>query len=142
MPQRKPATKPKPMTLTEWQNAVRERTEGMQAGRRVQPLALLKRDVIANPEPWQALCSRAIPFAAACYKQIQLGIGEVGASHSRLRSMIRWIDSRADMWKGEAAEQYRELRRLIGEVDPEALPERDEMDRAHYGAHDPHLSIA
>lgn len=120
------------MTLTEWQSQVRTRTESMLAGRRAQPLALLNRKVDNNPEPWQALCSGAIPFATACYMQLQLGYGEVnGTTHARLMRMVRYIDSRATDWRGKALEQYRELRRLIGEIDPEALPERDEMDRQH-----------
>jgi hypothetical protein len=121
-----------PMTLTVWQNAVRERTKSRLAGRTAQPLALLNREVTGNPEPWKALCSGAIPFATACYLQLQQGDGEVShTTHNRLNRMVRYIDSRADDWSGVAAEQYRELRQLIGEIDPEALPERDEMDRQH-----------
>lgn len=123
-----------PMTLTEWQNEVRTRTESMLAGRRAQPLALLNRKVNNNPEPWQALCMRVIPFAAACLLQIRRGYGEISdTTHRQLAKMIRYIDNRAAAgdWRGEALAQYRELRRLIAEIDPEALPERDEMDRQY-----------
>lgn len=122
----------KTMTLTEWQGQVRERTSSVLAGRRAQPLALLNRRVECNPEPWMALHSRAIPFATACFLQLKRGHGEVnGTTHIRLTHMVRHIDSLADEWRGETAMRYRELRRLIAEVDPESLPARDEMDHRH-----------
>ncbi len=132
------------MTLTEWQNEARRRTDSVMRGGRAKPLALLNVHVENNPEPWQALCSKAITFATACFRQLQLGYGEVnGTTHSQLGKMVRYIDSRAEDWRGEAAEQYRELRRLIGEIDPEALPGRDEMDRQHQlQDRDPAVAIA
>lgn len=140
MPQRTP------MTLTEWQRQVRVRTDSMFAGRRAQPLALLNREVENNPEPWQALCTHVIPFASACFMQIKLDYGEVnGSAHRRLIRMVRYIDVRAEAgdWRGEAIPQYRELRRLIAEVDPESLPERDEMDRQYQARHlDPATTVA
>lgn len=132
------------MTLTDWQTQVRARTASVLEGRKAQPLALLNVHVENNPEPWQALCSKAITFATACFKQLQLGYGEVNnTTHANLNRMVRYIDSRAEDWRGEAAEQYRELRRLIGEIDPEALPGRDEMDRQHQlQGRDPAVAIA
>ena len=119
------------MTLTDWQTQVRARTASVLEGRKAQPLALLNVHVENNPEPWQALCSKAITFATACFKQLQLGYGEVNNT------------THANLNRGEALEQYRELIRLIGEIDPEALPGRDEMDRQHQLQDlDPAMAIA
>ncbi len=130
------------MTLSEFQLQARERSNKVFAGRAAQPLALLNREVTANPEPWQALCSGAIRFATACCIQIQRGNGEISSGNRRFRQMIRWIDESIERWNGEVKEQYRELRRLLAEIDPECLPERDEMDRARSAHPDPALSIA
>jgi hypothetical protein len=132
------------MTLTVWQSEVRKRTESVMNGRRAQPLALLNISVVSNPEPWQALCSHAIGYAVACAEQLRRGTGEISEiSHCRFNRMIRWIDEHIDGWRGEAVEQYRELRRLLAEIDPEQFPARDEMDRDHANQHlDPTFAIA
>ncbi len=132
------------MTLTVWQNEVRRRTQSVMQGKRAQPLALLNVHVESNPEPWKALCSQAIPFATACYSQLRRGHGEVNdTAHSRLGRMVRDIDSGVGTMNDKAVEQYRELRQLIAEVDPEALPGRDEMDREYHSRNlDPTSTIA
>lgn len=132
----------RPMSISEFQTAARERSTKVFAGRPAQPLALLNRNVIANPEPWQALCSGAIRYATACCLQIQRGNGEVNGRNRRFHQMIQWIDDSIEHWNDEARQQYRELRRLLAEIDPECLPQRDEMDRASSAHLDPTFSIA